>query len=148
MTQLAPNTKEMARRLLEQEMKGRRDPEELEGAINRVCAELHRELVNLVGPGGVHALIGCAVHRAKRDFPFLGPVAPVPDPGGCLRRVRESVQGRTPSEAEASMVAVLAHFLGLLTSFLGEELGLHPVRKIWPEVVSAGMAPEPWGTAE
>lgn len=52
MTQLSPNTREIARRLLEQETKGRRDPEELEIASNRACAELHRELVNLVGPGG------------------------------------------------------------------------------------------------
>lgn len=37
------------------------------------------------------------------------------------------------------MVAVFTHLIELLTSFLGEELGLHPIRKIWPEVVSGNM---------
>jgi hypothetical protein len=45
-------------------------------------------------------------------------------------------------EAKASVVAVLAHLIQLLTSLLGEELGLHPIRRIWPEVVSGNMTPQ------
>jgi hypothetical protein len=130
---------EVARRLLEHETKGRQDAEGLGSAINRVCAELHRELVNLIGPAGVHALIGRALHLAKKEFPCLEGIAPMSGPSGCLQGVSEALQGRDPTEAQASVIAVLTHLIQLLTSFLGQELGLHPIRRIWPEVVSGNM---------
>jgi hypothetical protein len=142
MTQLSPNARKVARRVLEHETKGRQDAEDLGRAINRACVEIHQELVNLIGPSGVHILIGRALYLAKKDFPCLEGVAPVAGQSGCLHRVSESLQGRHPMEAKASVVAVLAHLIQLLTSLLGEELGLHPIRRIWPEVVSGNMTPQ------
>ena len=37
-------------------------------------------------------------------------------------------------EAAAAATSVLAHLLGLLVALLGEEVGLQPVRKLWPHL--------------
>jgi hypothetical protein len=65
-------------------------------------------------------------------------VVPEVEPGGRLRGLDDSLRGLEAAEAGASVAAVVAHLIGLLVSFLGEDLGVYPVRKIWPE--SAGDA--------
>jgi len=132
MTPLSFDARKVAQRLLEDEAGGQREPDALASAVNRACAKLHGELVNLVGPGGVHALVGRALHLAQREFPFLGGVVPEEGPAGCLKGLEEVLREQDTAEAGASVVAVLAHLIGLLVSFLGHELGLYPVRKIWP----------------
>ena len=142
MMQRGLDTREVARRVLELEGAGGGDPEELARAADTVCAKLHGELVNLFGPTGVHALLGRALHLARRDFPFLREVVPVVDPGGCLRGLDDSLRGRETAEADASVVAFVGHLISLLVAFLGEELGVYPIRKIWPES-GRGAAPQP-----
>ena len=139
MTQRGLDTREVARRVLELEGAVRGGPEELARAAETICGKLHAELVDLFGPTGVHALLGRALYLARRDYPFLHGVVPEVEPGGRLRGLDDSLRGREPAEAGASVAAVVAHLIGLLVAFLGEELGVYPVRKIWPE--SARDAP-------
>lgn len=118
---------ELARRLLRHEAAGSREPAALAAAADRACEKLRDELETLVGPGGASALTRRARTLAGREFPFLvaetETVAPNPD------------------EAEAANAAVLAHLVGLLVNLMGEELGLRPVRRVWPSVASGDAAP-------
>lgn len=133
MEQPGLDTRAVARRVLEHEGGGQAGAEELARAANRVCEKLHAELVDLFGPTGVHALIERALHLARHEYPFLAQVEPEPGRGGCLGILDDSLRGR--DEAGASMVAVVSHLIALLVAFLGEELGVYPVRKIWPGAV-------------
>ena len=118
---------ELARRLLRHEAAGSREPVALAAAADRACEMLRDELETLVGPGGASALNRRARTLATREFPFLD------------RETGKATQD--PGEAEAANAAVLAHLVGLLVNLMGEELGLRPVRRIWPEVASGEAAP-------
>lgn len=134
MAQPPPAVHDLARRLLWHEAGGAREPETLAAAVDRACGKLYDELENLVGPGGLSALIRRALNLAEREFPFLGGVTPEADSRLSLRGLPEALRGRDAEEAEAASAAVLAYLVGLLVNLLGEDLGLRPVRKIWPEV--------------
>lgn len=121
----SPSVFALANRLLRHEAGGSGAPEAFAGALDRACGKLCDELERLVGPGGASALNRRARSLAKREFPFL-----------------EGEAGEVaPEREEAANTAVLAHLLGLLVGLMGEELGLRPVRKIWPEVASGEATP-------
>lgn len=123
MRQPSPALSELARQLLRHEAGGSDEPQAAAAALERACEKLSGELENLVGPGGAAALVRRARTLAKRELPDGG--------GG----------GTAPGPEPAGSAAVLAHLVGLLVGLLGEELGLRPVRKIWPDVASGGGAP-------
>lgn len=111
------------------------------GAVERAWGKLSRELEPLVGKGGADALITRAVHLARRDFAFLGPVRPaVPAPVD-FAGLRESLSAREDAEAERAGVSVIQNLLGLLVGLLGEDLGLAPVRKLWPQAAPGASTP-------
>ncbi|HEX6368921.1 MAG TPA: hypothetical protein VF006_08310 [Longimicrobium sp.] len=132
----------LARRLLEHEAGGARDADSLAAAVEGACRKLSDELEALVGRGGVAALLGRAVSLAKRESPYLAAVRLQADGPPSFDALRESLQGRTPDEAEAASTSLLANLLGLLTNLLGEDLGLRPVMSVWPNLL-----PEPGSPA-
>lgn len=117
---------ELAHRLLRHEAAGSREPAELGAAAGRVVDKLRDPLEALVGPGGADAICRRARSLAKRQFPFLDEETGRPPPA--------------PDEAEAANAAVLAHLLGLLAELMGEDLGLRPVRKLWPDLAAGDDA--------
>lgn len=95
-------------------------------AADRAFEKLRDELETLVGPGGSSALNRRARSLARREFPFL-----------------DGDNGKTGQgfdQAEAANAAVLAQLMSLLVNLLGEDLGLRPVRRIWPDVASSEAA--------
>ncbi len=78
-------------------------------------------------------MLGRALHLAQREQPWLAEVAVSGEPGACFTGLAESLAGRADEEATAAAATVLAHILDLLVTLLGEELGMKPVRKLWPQ---------------
>lgn len=138
----------LARRLLEHEAGGARDADSLAAAVEGACRKLSDELETLVGRGGVTALLGRAVSLAKREFPYLAAVRLQADAPLSFAALRESLQGRTPAEAQAASTSVLANLLGLLTNLLGEDLGLRPVMSVWPNLLPEPGSPDARETEE
>jgi hypothetical protein len=118
------------RRLLLHESGGTRDPQALAAAADLVCARLREALGELIGTGGVGALLGHAVRLAQRSSPLLEGVVARPD--GTLTGLTEALGSGSAPEAEAAGAAVIDHFLTLLVSLMGVDVGLRPVRRLWP----------------
>ena len=131
----SPKLSELARRIVEHEARGS-DPSASATAVETACRRLKDHLVGVLGSGGVSALLGRAVHLAKREQPLLAEVAVRGEPGACFTGLAESLAGRTDDEANAAAATVLTHLLELLVMLLGEELGMKPIRKLWPRQTS------------
>ena len=132
---------DLMRRLLQHEAGGARDAASLAAAVEGACQKLSGELERLVGRGGVAALLGRAVNLTKREFPFLAGVRLRTDAPPSFEALHESLQERSPEEADAASVALLANLVGLLVNLLGEDLGLRPVLNAWPDVLPGAGAP-------
>ena len=101
--------------------------------VDAACRKLRDELVNLLGSGGVSALLRRALHLAQREQPLLAGVVVSGEPAECFTGLAESLATSTDEEAATTAAAVLTHMLDLLVMLLGEELGMKPVRKLWPQ---------------
>lgn len=148
MIQRSTAVDDLVRRLLRHEAGGAHDAESLAAAVEGACHKLSGELETLVGRGGVAALLGRAVNLTKREFPFLAGVRPRADAPPSFEALHESLQGRSPAEADAASVALLANLLGLLVNLLGEDLGLRPVTSVWPNVLPDAGPPASTETEE
>jgi len=131
----SPKLVELARRIVEHEAGGS-DPSASAAAVEAACRRLKDHLIDLLGFGGVSALLGRALHLARREQPLLAEVAVSREPGRCFSGLGESLAARTDEEATSAAATVLTHVLKLLVMLLGEELGMKPVRKLWPRETS------------
>jgi hypothetical protein len=132
--QTTPAQRDLARRLLAREMGARRDPAALPEATGRACRKLCERLAKLVTAAGCRALVGRALHLASAESPFLEGVRAGSPPETCLEGLGERVQGVEPAAAEHGLAAILASLIGLLVTFIGEDLTLRLVRDVWPDV--------------
>jgi hypothetical protein len=126
----------LARRIVEHEAAGSSDPAAMATAAETACRRLRNHLVDLLGSGGVSALIRRALHLAQREQPVLAGVTVSGEPPACLGGLAESLAPSSDEEAAVAATAVVAHMLDLLVMLLGEELGMKPIRKLWPQATS------------
>jgi hypothetical protein len=128
-----PAHQELAGWLLAREI-GERDglDAELEAA-ELVCRKLSRRLAKLVTPAGCRAVLARGLHLARAEFPFLEGVRVGSSPEVCLEGLRESAEGVEPVQARAGLALALASVVGLLATFIGDELTLRLVRDVWPD---------------
>lgn len=132
----SPKLVELARRIVEHEAGGSPDGAASVAAVERACQRLRDHLVDLLGSVGVSALLTRALHLAQRENPFLAGVAVNGEPGACFTGLAESLAARTDEEATAAAATVLTHVFDLLVVMLGEELGMKPIQKCWPQETS------------
>ena len=135
----SPELVELARRIVDQEAGGSPDPAASAAAVEGACRRLSDHLVALLGSGGVSAWLGRGLHLAQREQPLLAEVALDRDSAGCFTGLAESLSASTEEEASAAATTVLTHILDVLVMLLGEELGMKPIRKIWPQATHAAQ---------
>ena len=133
----SPELVELARRILEQEAGGSPDQTATTTAVETACGRLRAQLVDVLGSGGISALLRRALHLAQREQPLLTRVAVSEEPAACFTGLAESLEASTAEEAAAAAATVLTHMLDLLIILFGEELGMKPIRKLWPEATTA-----------
>jgi hypothetical protein len=138
MAHSSPQLVELARRIVEQEAGGSPDPAASAAAVEAACRGLRDHLVDLLGPGGVSAWFRRGLHLAQRERPLLAGVSVSGDAAACFTGLAESLSASTDEEATAAAAAVLTHMLDVLVMLLGEELGMKPIRKNWPQAMHAG----------
>jgi len=100
-------------------------------ALKQSCEALRPRLTELVGREGFRALLSRALALAKAEFPCLDGIQL--DDAATLTGLDEVMPAQELAEREAGCAAVLAHFLGLLTAFIGTELTRQVVERTWPD---------------
>ncbi len=134
MAQPAPAVLDLARQLVRHETGDSPNPAAAAAAVDAACGRFKHELADVLGAGGVAALLGRALHLAKRERPLLAAASFNPESSSCFTGLAAALATGSDEEAAAAATSVLAHLLGLLVALLGEEVGLQPVRKLWPHL--------------
>ena len=98
-------------------------------AAERVVARLRRELGRLIGPAGFDVLLARSLVLARRAYPVLARVTA--GPGGTLAGLDDPAPD--VSAFHEGSVALVAYFIELLATLIGEDLAMRLVRSVWPE---------------
>ena len=144
MPEMSPAAQVLARRVLRHEAGGRAEPAALAEAAERADTRLRGLLASLIGQTGYTTLMARAVHLAQAEVTSLERVTvdalatgggPAEGGEGSLHGVREFARASGDAGAtEAGLTAILAHVIGLLVTFIGEDLALRLIRDAWPEL--------------
>ncbi len=126
MHRTSPAIQDLARRLLAVEAASGSalddQPHAHEAA--RVTERLRIALTKFAGPSGFEALLSRALALAKSDVPALQAVNMKPN--GSLEGFAERTVGD-------GGIALIAHLLGLLVTFIGEPITLNLLADAWPD---------------
>ena len=128
-----------ARRLVAHETNGDQNSETKSRAAFHVCERLRPHLAGLTGSGGFRALNFRALTLAKAEVPGLQALQVKAD--GTLDGLDELGAQLDPEKFSEGGVVLLAQLLGLLVSFIGEDLTLRLVRDVWPKVSKSDLNP-------
>jgi len=129
-----PEYHHLARSILAREGGDGPEADALRRASDRLFDRLLTQLARLVGVTGSVALFARAVHLVRIEFSFLDPMQLGTTPDACREALTQALQTVAPEQARDGVVALLAHCLGLLASFIGDDLVLILVREIWPDL--------------
>jgi hypothetical protein len=114
------------------------DQSQLASSFDLLCERLRARLHPLFGPTAIAALFARAVHVATAEFSWLGDVVPK-DGERCSLEGLDRVNGTMDRETlEEGLAAVLAHEIGLLGAFIGDDFVMPLVQAAWE---TASIAP-------
>jgi len=115
------------------------DRAELAASFDVLCERLRARLQPLFGSSAIAALFARALSVATAEFPWLAEVV-APDGKRCSIDGLERLSGTVGRDALAEgLAAVLAHEIGLLAAFIGEEFVMPLVQAAW-ESTSRGVS--------
>ena len=96
----------------------------------RVCDKLRISLTRFAGSAGFTSLLGRALALARAEVPSLQTVKLKPD---CSLEGLGVLAVDATNDGPEAAVAITAHLLGLLETFIGKALTLRLVREAWPD---------------
>ncbi len=133
----SPSTspRNLAQRLLALEAARNSDVEPQVHEAVRVCEKLQVSLTQFAGEEGFTALLRRALALARAEVPAMQTVKLKPD--CALEGIEALAVDKTNGGADGP-VALIAHLLGLLVTFIGEPLTLRLVREAWPDASLEG----------
>jgi hypothetical protein len=115
------------------------DRPQLASSFDVLCDRLRSRLRPMFGPTAIAALIARALHVATAEFPWLADVV-AKDGERCSLEGLERVSAEIELDAiQTGLAAVLAHEIGLLSAFIGEDFVMPLVQAAW-ETTSVGPA--------
>ena len=125
---------DLVRRLLIVEAEENGDPTSLSFAAERVSDKMGAHLSTRIGREGFRTLLARALALTKAQFPSL-----------LVVRVEENgslVGLHGDAESSEGAAALLGCLLGLLVTFIGEDLTLRMLGAVWPELDGDSVADE------
>jgi len=120
----------LAKRLMAYETGGNKSSETQNPVAFHCCEKLRPRLATLMGDAGFRALLSRAL--ANAECPSLRAVHVKAD--GSLEGLGDLHAQLGPTEFFEARVVLLAQLLGSLVAFIGEDLTLHLVREVWPNI--------------
>jgi hypothetical protein len=124
--------RDLAERLIAYEAKANKPPKATPPLASLVDERLRPRLAALMGSVGFRALLSRALVSANAEIPWLRAVHVKAD--GSLEGLDELEAHVRSDEILEGCVVLLAQFLGLLVTFVGEDLTLRLVRESWPKL--------------
>jgi hypothetical protein len=113
------------------------DRAQLALAFDTLCRRLRDQLQPLFGTSAVGALFVRSVHAATGEYPWLGDIVPT-DQDSCSVNGIATLETLDMNTLHEGLAMVLAHNIGLLTAFVGEDLVLPLVQQAWGISGAAG----------
>jgi hypothetical protein len=104
--------------------------EQLGSAFDLLCERLRRHLQPLFGAAAVNALFKRALHVTAGEFSWLRELVPS-DHNPCVGHRIASAGDLDIETLAEGLAALLAHNIGLLNTFVGEDLVLPLVQQAW-----------------
>jgi hypothetical protein len=126
MSRATPKMRDLAERLIAHEARGNKSPKIPLALL--VDERLRPHLTTLMGSVGFRALLSRALVLANAEIPWLRAVHVKPDSSFAGLGELEANVG--PEDFLEGCVVLLAQFLGLLVTFIGEDLTLRLVREV------------------
>jgi hypothetical protein len=130
-TKGAQASRGVARTIVLEAVGGRTAPEELGRAVEGVFAALQAALLHLIGPAGFRALLARASHLIEPEFPWLASTAMGADPGPTMQLLADAVRSEGVGRIVEGTTALLGAVVALLFTFIGEDLTLRILRRVW-----------------
>jgi hypothetical protein len=93
--------------------------------------KLRVPLTKFAGVVGFRSLLTRALALANAEVPALKVLQVLSD--GKLDRVGELAQSQDPETLKKGAIALVAHLLGLLVTFIGQPITLRLVQDAWPD---------------
>ena len=143
MPQVMPVTHTLAQQVLVYEVAHGTPTEPPGQAAVRACEQLRSSFSRFAGVAGFRSLLARALNLARQDAPWLAAVEVTAD--GALAGFVEGAQAQDPAAAAAGGCAILTHFLGLLSTFVGDALTVRLLADAWPDAL---FDPPPPGRQE
>jgi hypothetical protein len=124
--------RDFAERLIAYETRGNKSSETKPPMTFLVGEKLRPHLARLMGKVGFRELLSRALALANAEVPWLRAVRVKAD--GSFEELDELGAQVDPDEIFEGRVVLLAELLGLLVTFIGEDLTLRLVREVWPKL--------------
>ena len=134
MGQSNPQLRDMARQLLERERRQAEKPADVGEASERTFQRLQEHMSNLIGRVGFQALMTRAAHLTRAEAGWIESIAIERESRVTLQGLDVVLEREGAARAMEGMVLLLANLIGLLCTFIGEELTLRLLRRIWEEI--------------
>lgn len=112
-------------------------------ASDAMLRKMHAGLIALLGTAGVTMLVGRALRIAQREHSALSAVNLVVEPELTQQGLQQVLETAPNGDPAFLAAAVPQQLINLLISLLGEDVGLVPVRKMWPHVPINPPSPIP-----
>jgi hypothetical protein len=143
MPELSAASLALARRMLLREAGEHPEPAALAEATARAAARLRGRLAGLIGLTGYTILVARALRLAQADVPALEGITVDAGAEGVLQGIHEfALTSGEPEVAAAGLIAILGHVIGLLMTFIGEDLAVRLVREAWPDLAHGPVEAE------
>jgi hypothetical protein len=107
------------------------DLAQLASAFDVLCERLRSRLHPMFGTAAIAALFARAHRVASAEFPWLAEVVPSDGERCSLDGLGTAGRDLEPDTMADGLAAILAHDIGLLSTFIGDDLVLPVVQEAW-----------------
>jgi hypothetical protein len=141
---LSPELARLAGTVLAHEWQYARTTLTLAEAGERVFARLRAQAGRWLGTEGFRALLARSLETARTEHPFLAGINAGRGPAeACLPGLAEALRDQDPEAIRRGLASLFTGFLGLLATFIGEELVQRQLDRAWPGTRVDGTADDP-----